>query len=202
MLRKSQQHYLVLKRAIDIFGSFLGIVILSPLIILCIIITSCTSKGGAFFIQERLGRHKTTFHMIKFRSMRKNAKQIAPEHMSVEEQQSMVTGWGKFIRKTSIDEIPQLFNILVGSMSFIGPRPSQTEQYEGDLVAMRESYIPNAYEVRPGLSGYAQIHMKREHDISEKARLDSYYVQKMSLWFDIKIFIYSFLFAFGIVRGR
>lgn len=202
MLRRSQKLYLVLKRTIDIFGSLLGIAVLSPLIILCIIITSCTSKGGAFFIQERLGKHKTVFRMIKFRSMRMDAKQIAPEHMSIEEQQSMVTPWGKFIRKTSIDEIPQLFNILIGNMSFIGPRPSQTEEYEGDLVAMRESYVPSAYEVRPGLSGYAQIHMKREHDISEKARLDSYYVQKMSFWFDLKIFLYSFLFAFGAVKGR
>jgi O-antigen biosynthesis protein WbqP len=140
--------------------------------------------------------------MIKFRSMRQDAKQIAPEHMSIEEQQSMVTPWGKFIRKTSIDEIPQLFNILTGSMSFIGPRPSQTEKYEGDLVAMRESYVPSAYEVKPGMSGYAQIHMKREHNIVEKARLDSYYVQKMSLWFDAKIFLYSFLFAVGFVKGR
>jgi O-antigen biosynthesis protein WbqP len=202
MLRKDQKLYLVLKRTIDIFGSLLGIAVLSPLIILCIVITSCTSKGGAFFIQERLGKHKKVFRMIKFRSMRMDAKQIAPEHMSIEEQQSMVTPWGKFIRKTSIDEIPQLFNILIGNMSFIGPRPSQTEEYEGDLVAMRESYVPSAYEVRPGLSGYAQIHMKREHDISEKARLDSYYVQKMSFWFDLKIFLYSFLFAFGAVKGR
>lgn len=202
MLTTRQKIYLVFKRAIDIFGSLLGIAVLSPLILLCLLITSCTSKGGPFFIQERLGRHKKTFQMIKFRSMRKDAKQIAPEHMSVDEQQSMVTPWGKFMRKTSIDEIPQLFNILAGSMSFIGPRPSQTEKYENDLVLARESYIPNAYEVKPGLSGYAQIHLKRDHDIYEKARLDSYYVQHLNFWFDARIFIYSFLFAVGFVKGR
>jgi O-antigen biosynthesis protein WbqP len=202
MLRKKQKAYLVLKRAIDIFGSLLGIVVLSPLLIICFLVTTCTSKGGPFFVQERLGKHKKIFHMIKFRSMRKDAKQIPPEDMSVEEQQSMVTGWGKFMRKTSIDETPQLFNILAGSMSFIGPRPSQTETYEANLVHARESFIPSAYEVKPGLSGYAQIHLKRDHDINKKAELDSYYVQHMSLWFDTKIFIYSFLFAVGFVKGR
>jgi O-antigen biosynthesis protein WbqP len=140
--------------------------------------------------------------MIKFRSMRKDAKQIPPADMTIEEQQSMVTEWGKFMRKTSIDEIPQLFNILAGSMSFIGPRPSQTEIHEADLVQARDSFLPSAYEVKPGLSGYAQIHLKRDHDINKKAELDSYYVQHMSLWFDVQIFVYSFLFAFGFVKGR
>lgn len=201
MLRKSQQHYLILKRAIDIFGSFLGIVVLSPLIILCIIITSCTSKGGPFFIQERLGKHKIVFRMIKFRSMRKGVKQVGQEGLSLEEQRAMTTAWGRFMRKTSIDEIPQLFNILAGSMSFIGPRPGMITNSDG-LILARESYVPNAYEVKPGLSGYAQIHMKRDSDVNEKGREDSYYVQHMNLWFDTKIFVYSFLFAFGIVRGR
>jgi len=134
--------------------------------------------------------------------MRKNVRQVPPEDMSVEEQQSMVTNWGKFMRKTSIDEIPQLFNILAGSMSFIGPRPSQTETYETGLVQVRESFIPSPYEVKPGLSGYAQINLKRDHDINKKAELDSYYVKHMNLWLDTKIFVYSFLFAFGVVKGR
>jgi O-antigen biosynthesis protein WbqP len=202
MLRKNQKVYLFFKRVIDIFGSVLGIIVLSPLLIICFLITTCTSKGGPFFIQERLGKHKKIFRMIKFRSMRKDARQIPPEDMSIEEQQSMVTGWGKFMRKTSIDEIPQLFNILAGSMSFIGPRPSQTEKFEMSLVQARESFVPNAYEVKPGLSGYAQIHLKRDHDINKKAELDSYYVKHMSFWFDTKIFVYSFLFAFGFVKGR
>ena len=202
MLKPKQKIYLFFKRIIDIFGSLLGIIILSPLLLLCFLITTCTSKGGPFFIQERLGRHKKIFHMIKFRSMKKDAKQVAPADMTIEEQQSMVTGWGRFMRKTSIDEIPQLFNILAGSMSFIGPRPSQTAEHEEELVLARESFVPNAYEVKPGLSGYAQIHMKREHDVMEKAREDSFYVQHMNFCFDAQIFVYSFLFAFGFVKGR
>jgi O-antigen biosynthesis protein WbqP len=202
MLSTRQKIYLVFKRAIDIFGSVLGILLLSPLLILCTIIGIFVSKGHPFFVQPRLGKHKKPFNMIKFRSMRIDAPQIPPADMTIEEQQKLVTPWGKFIRKTSIDEIPQLFNIFAGSMSFIGPRPSQTEEHEADLVAARESYVPSAYEVKPGLSGYAQIHMKREHDINEKAMLDSLYVQKLSFWFDTKIFVYSFFAAFGIVKGR
>jgi O-antigen biosynthesis protein WbqP len=201
MLRKNQKAYLILKRAIDIFGSLLGIIVLSPLLIICFLITTCTSKGGPFFVQERLGRHKKTFHMIKFRSMRKGVKQVGQEELTIEDQKAMTTPWGRFMRKTSIDEIPQLFNILAGSMSFIGPRPGMVTNSDG-LIRARDSFIPTAYEVKPGLSGYAQIHMKRDPDPMEKAKEDSFYVQHMSLWFDTKIFIYSFLFAVGFVKGR
>jgi lipopolysaccharide/colanic/teichoic acid biosynthesis glycosyltransferase len=201
MQAKKKNGYLFLKRTIDIFGSLLGICVLSPLIILCTIITSCTSLGGPFFIQERLGRNKKTFHMIKFRSMKKGVKQIGQENLTIEEQKRMTTVWGRFMRMTSIDEIPQLFNILAGSMSFIGPRPGMVTNGDG-LIRARDSFVPSAYEVKPGLSGYAQIHMKRNPDVTEKAREDSYYVQHMNLWFDTKIFVYSFLFAFGVVKGR
>ena len=104
MLKPKQKTYLVFKRIIDIFGSLLGIIILSPIILLTLIITSCTSKGGPFFIQERLGRHKKIFRMIKFRSMKKDAKQVAPADMTIEEQQSMVTGWGKFMEMTYFEK--------------------------------------------------------------------------------------------------
>lgn len=202
MLTKHQKAYLVFKRCIDIFGSFLGIMLLSPLLLLCMLITKLTSKGPIFFKQPRLGRHKKVFILIKFRSMKTDAPQIPPADMTEEQQRSLTTPWGEFMRKTSIDEIPQLFNIFVGDMAFIGPRPSQTEDHEGNLVRARESFVPSAYEVKPGLSGYAQIRMKRDHDINEKAAEDSYYVKHMSFWLDAKIFIYSFLFSFGIVKGR
>jgi len=201
MLRKNQKAYLVLKRAIDIFGSLLGILVLSPLLMICCLITTCTSKGGPFFVQERLGKHKKIFRLIKFRSMRKGVKQVGQENLTIKEQNAMTTPWGRFMRKTSLDEIPQLFNILTGSMSFIGPRPGMVANSDG-LIHARESFIPNAYEVKSGLSGYAQIHMKRNSDPMEKAREDSYYVQHMNLWLDTKIFVYSFLFAFGVVKGR
>lgn len=201
MLNKGQKQYLFWKRTIDLFGSLLGITVLLPLILFCIIVTSCTSKGGPFFIQERLGRHKKVFKMIKFRSMRIGVKQIGQENLNEKEQASMTTSWGRFMRKTSIDEIPQLFNILAGSMSFIGPRPGMIEN-GNELIKARESFLPSAYEVKPGLSGYAQIHMKRNPNVIEKAKEDSYYVRKMSFLLDCKIFIYSLLFAFGVVQGR
>lgn len=200
-LKSHQKVYLVLKRAIDIFGSILGILVLSPLILVCMLITKCTSKGPIFFKQKRLGLHKKPFTMIKFRSMRVDAPQLGQEDLTIEQQKAMTTPWGSFMRKTSIDEIPQLFNILGGSMSFIGPRPGMADNADA-LIAARDSFIPNAYDVKPGLSGYAQIHMKRDSDVMEKAKEDSYYVQHFNFWMDIKIFVYSFLFAFGFVKGR
>jgi O-antigen biosynthesis protein WbqP len=202
MLTVSQRFYLPLKRFIDFFGSTVGIVLLSPLLIVSAIITKLTSKGPILFKQSRLGKDEKAFTLYKFRSMRIDAPQISPENMTVEQQRSMTTNWGEIIRRTSIDEIPQLFNIWLGKMSFIGPRPSQTEQFESELVRARESFIPNAYEIKPGLSGYAQIHLHRDHDIMKKASDDAYYVKHMSLWFDIKLFIYSFFVLFGFTKGR
>jgi O-antigen biosynthesis protein WbqP len=202
MLKTSQRVYLILKRAIDIFGSVLGIVILSPVLLFCAIMTKCTSQGPVIFKQERLGLHKKPFVLYKFRSMKCDAPQFTPANTSCEQQKSYTTKWGEFMRKSSLDELPQLFDILLGEMSFVGPRPSQTESIEAELVAARDSYLPSAYEVKPGLGGYAQIHMKREHDIYEKAKEDSYYVQNMSLVLDTKVFLYSFLCLFGVTKGR
>jgi O-antigen biosynthesis protein WbqP len=202
MLKTNQNVYLPIKRLIDLAGSMIGILLLSPVLFIAAIITKCTSKGPVFFRQSRLGKNKKAFTLYKFRSMRIDAPQIPPENMTVEQQRSMTTNWGEFIRRTSIDEIPQLFNIWLGEMSFIGPRPSQTEQFESELVQARESFIPNAYEIKPGLSGYAQIHLRRDHDIMKKASDDAYYVKHMSLWFDIKLFVYSFFVLFGFTKGR
>ncbi len=201
-LKRSQKVYLFFKRAIDIFGSLLGIILLSPILLIAAFLTKITSKGPILFKQERAGKGLKTFHIYKFRSMYVDAPNIAPENMSQEKQQSLITKWGHFMRRTSIDEFPQLFNILKGDMSFIGPRPSLPMGLETDLIQARLSYVPNAYEVKPGLSGYAQIHMKRSHDIYAKAKFDSYYVAHLSFWFDLKIFIYSFLVLFGFAKGR
>ncbi len=198
-LTKRQRAYLVLKRAIDIVGSALGIIILSPLLLTVAIVTKLTSKGPVFFRQERAGKNLKTFRIYKFRSMVYNAPNIAVEDMTVEKQQSMVTPWGKFLRKTSIDEFPQLFNIFVGDMSFIGPRPSMLGT---KLIEERLSFVPSAYEVKPGLSGYSQIHLRRSHDIMDKAKSDSYYVSHMTFWFDLKIFVYSFFVLLGFAKGR
>lgn len=201
-LKMSQKIYLPFKRAIDIFGSLMGIIILSPILLFCIFMTKITSKGPVFFKQGRTGQHKKTFKFIKFRSMRTDAPLIPPDEMSEEYQQSLVTKWGKFMRKTSLDELPQLFLILKGDMSFIGPRPSMPEDKEAELVHLRESYIPSAYKVKPGLSGYAQIHLKRSHNANDKARDDCRYVKNFSFWLDTKIFIYTIFMVLGIAKGR
>jgi O-antigen biosynthesis protein WbqP len=202
MLTKSQEFYLFFKRLIDIFGSTIGLLILSPLMIFLTIMTKLTSKGPVFFRQKRLGRNKKLFTLLKFRSMRTDARQVPPDEMTVEEQQAMVTKWGKFIRKTSLDELPQLFNIFAGHMSFIGPRPSQDIEHERELVLERDSYIPSAYAVKPGLGGYSQVYLRRNHFYKDKAHWDSWYVQHMSFWLDFKIFVWSFLCLFGYEKGR
>jgi len=202
MLKKSQKFYLILKRAISIFGATVGLVLLSPVMLLVALMTKLTSKGPVFFRQTRLGRNEKPFTLLKFRSMRVDAKQVPPEYMTIEEQQAMVTPWGKFIRKTSLDELPQLFNILVGDMSFIGPRPSQDAEHEGDLIRERKSYYPNAYLVKPGLSGYSQVYLHRNHNYKDKAKYDSWYVQHLSFWLDAKIFVWSIVCALGPDKGR
>ena len=126
---------------------------------------------------------------------------LAPSDMSVDTQKNMDTKFGMFLRKTSIDETLQLFNILFGQMAFIGPRPGSAHNEEF-LKECREKYTPNAYDVKPGISGYAQIKMKREHDPEFKALWDSRYVERMSFWFDTGLFIYTFLKIFGVAKGR
>lgn len=197
-----QRAYLPFKRGIDIFGSALAILLLSPLLLICAILTKLTSKGPILFRQNRLGKNETVFPFVKFRSMRTDAPQIPPSEMSIEQQKALVTKWGQFIRKTSLDELPQLFNIFLGHMSFIGPRPGQTYDKEGSLVDARRSHVPSPYLVMPGLSGYAQIHLHRAHDVDKKAADDSYYVKHISFFLDAKIFIYSFLAVFGVAKGR
>jgi lipopolysaccharide/colanic/teichoic acid biosynthesis glycosyltransferase len=201
MLRTSQKFYLFWKRCIDIFGSFLGIVLLSPILITCAIVTKCTSKGPVFFKQERLGYHEKPFTILKFRSMRVDAPQIGAESMTPAEQAALLTKWGAFMRKTSLDEFPQLFNIFVGQMSFIGPRPCMSQNSDA-LTKARENVRPSAYEVKPGLSGYAQIHLHREHDPMKKALADAYYVAHFSFWMDIKLFFASIFGVFGEDKGR
>lgn len=200
-LKKSQRVYLFFKRGIDIFGSTLGIIILSPVMLLCALIIKCTSKGPVFFRQERLGRYKKVFKIFKFRSMRADAPEVTAEDMTPEEQKAMTYKWGEFMRKTSLDEIPQLFNIFLGQMSFIGPRPCMAHNSD-ELIHVREKYSPNAYDVKPGLSGYAQTRMKRDHNPDEKAYLDHVYVKRMNFWFDLKIFVYTITTVFGITKGR
>ena len=197
----SQRIYLVLKRLIGLFGSSLGILLLSPLLIFCAIMTKCTSKGPILFRQQRLGKNEKPFTIYKFRSMRIDAPLVPADSITADQQDLMKTKWGSFMRKTSLDELPQLFNIFLGQMAFIGPRPDMIDNNE-EIHTARRSTSPSAYMVKPGLSGMAQIYMHRDHDPIKKAEWDSEYVRKVSMWTDIKLFVLSFLVLFGYDAGR
>lgn len=188
-MKKSQKLYLVLKRFIGICGSLVGIIVMAVLLWWWIFpINAIATKGHPVFVHPRVGKNKKTFGLIKFRSMRVDADpNLAPSHMGENTQKSMETGFGKFLRRTSFDETLQLINILKGDMAFIGPRPGAAINEE-DLIVEREKYSPNAYDVKPGLSGLAQIKMKRNHNPALKAKYDHEYVVKMSLWLDVKLF--------------
>lgn len=187
------------KRVIDLILSFLGIVVLAlPMLILAIVI-KCDSKGPVFFKQKRIGIHKKTFMILKFRTMRTDTPPDAPTH-ELADPKKWITKVGGFLRKTSLDELPQIFNIFVGQMSIIGPRPALWNQ--DDLVAERDKYGAN--DVKPGLTGWAQINGRDELEIPVKAKLDGEYVEKMSFLFDCKCFfgtIFSVLKSDGVVEG-
>ena len=186
------------KRAIDLVLSFLGIVLLAlPMGILALAI-KINDPGPALFKQKRVGLHKTFFQLYKFRSMKMNTPDI-PTHL-LEHPEQYITKIGGFLRKTSLDELPQLFNIFVGDMSIIGPRPALWNQ--DDLVAERDKYGAN--DVKPGLTGWAQINGRDELEIPVKARLDGEYAEKMSFGFDCKCFfgtIKAVLSSDGVVEG-
>lgn len=188
-----------LKRLIDLVLSFLGIVFLSlPMLIIAIAI-KIDSKGPVFFKQKRVGIHKKHFNILKFRTMRTDTPHDAPTH-ELNDPKRWITKVGGFLRKTSLDELPQLFNIFGGSMSIIGPRPALWNQY--DLIEERDKYGAN--DVKPGLTGWAQINGRDELEIPVKAKLDGEYVDKMSFAFDCKCFfgtIKSVLKSDGVVEG-
>lgn len=202
-MRKSQKLYLPLKRLIGIFGSLIGIIFCASLLWWWVfIVNTIVTKGHPAFAHKRLGKDKKVFRLLKFRTMKLDADpNLAPHDMSIEEQKALTTKFGFFLRKTSIDETLQLFNILVGQMAFIGPRPCSAvnEEY---LVNARDQFNPSAYAVKPGMGGYAQIKMHRDHDPMLKAKCDHEYVLKMSLWFDIKLFLITILNIFGLCKGR
>ena len=191
--------YLKIKRLLDIILSFIGLVILSPLFIILIIAIKLDSKGPILFKQKRIGIGKTHFHILKFRTMRIDTPKDTPTHL-LENPEQYITKIGKFLRKTSLDELPQIWNIFVGEMSVIGPRPALWNQY--DLIEERDKYGAN--DVLPGLTGWAQINGRDELPIEVKAKLDGVYVKKISFWTDVKCFfgtIISVVKSDGVVEG-
>lgn len=163
------------KRAFDLVLSFMGIIVLALPILIVAIAIKCDSRGPVFFKQKRIGNHKKMFIILKFRTMRMDTPHDAPTH-ELSNPQKWITKVGGFLRKTSLDEIPQIFNIFVGQMSIIGPRPALWNQ--DDLIAERDKYGAN--DVRPGLTGWAQINGRDELEIPVKAKLDGEYVEKLN----------------------
>lgn len=187
------------KRFFDIVLSLLGMIVLAiPMLIVAVLI-KIDSPGPVFFKQKRVGMHKKHFQIIKFRTMSTKAPANMPTHM-LNDATSFISPFQGWLRKLSIDELPQLWCIFVGDMSIIGPRPALWNQY--DLIEERDKYGAN--DVRPGLSGWAQINGRDELPIEVKARLDGEYVEKLSFWFDVKCIlgtITSVLKSEGVVEG-
>jgi len=186
------------KRMIDIILSLVGLILLSPIFLVIIIIIKIDDPGPAFFKQKRVGINKSYFNLYKFRSMKVNTPDV-PTHL-LKNPKQYISRVGHFLRKTSLDELPQMWNILKGDMSIIGPRPALWNQ--DDLIAERDLYGAN--DVRPGLTGWAQINGRDELEIEIKARFDGEYVERMSFLFDCKCFfgtIFSVLKSDGVVEG-
>lgn len=191
--------YLKLKRIVDLTLSLIGSFILMPLFLLLVILIKVDSPGPVLFKQKRVGMYKTHFNILKFRTMRIDTPSDTPTHL-LDKPDQWITKVGKFLRKTSLDELPQIFNIIVGEMSIIGPRPALWNQY--DLINERDKYGAN--DVPVGLTGWAQINGRDELPIDLKAELDGEYVKKMSFLFDVKCFlgtIVSVLKKDGIKEG-
>ena len=180
------------KRIFDVIASSFALVLFSWLFVLLSLAIKLTSKGPILFKQKRVGKNKKHFYIYKFRTMRTDTPKDMPTHL-LTNPEKYITPIGRFMRKTSLDELPQIFNILKGDMSIVGPRPALWNQY--DLIAERDKYRAN--KIRPGLTGWAQINGRDEIEIPLKAKLDGYYVKKESFSFDIYIIIAT---VFSVLR--
>ncbi|MGX7164023.1 sugar transferase [Enterococcus massiliensis] len=188
-----------LKRGIDFLLSLIGIIVLSPIFLLLFLAIKLDSKGPIIFKQKRVGKNKRYFNIYKFRTMRVDTPKEMPTHL-LENPDYFITKVGKFLRKTSLDELPQLWNILKGDMAIIGPRPCLWNQY--DLIEARDLYGAN--DIRPGLTGLAQISGRDELEIPIKAKLDGTYTKEMSFGLDVKCFFGTIGAVFksdGVVEG-
>ena len=189
----------VIKPILDTMLSLIGLILFSWLFLLIVIAIEIDDPGHVFFAQERIGIHKRHFKLYKFRSMKMSTPHDVPTHL-LENSDQYITRIGSFIRKTSLDEIPQLINILKQDLSIFGPRPALWNQY--DLIEERDKYGAN--DVKPGLSGWAQINGRDELEIADKARLDGEYVKRMSFPFDCRCFFGTAVSALrhdGVVEG-
>lgn len=199
VLERGEIMYLKFKRLIDIILSLLGLIVLSPIFLILIIAIKLNSKGPVLFKQKRVGIHKKYFNILKFRTMRIDTPNDTPTHL-LDNPDQWITSIGKFLRKTSLDELPQIINILKGEMSIIGPRPALWNQY--DLIEERDKYGAN--DVPVGLTGWAQINGRDELSIDVKSKLDGEYVNAIGFLMDAKCFfgtIVSVLKRDGVFEG-
>ena len=173
--------YQTVKKCLDRILALIGLVVLSPLLLVLVIAIKVDSRGPVLFRQKRVGIHKTHFNILKFRTMRIDTPKDMPTHL-LKNPEQYITRVGRFLRKTSLDELPQILNILKGEMAIVGPRPALWNQF--DLIEERDKYGAN--DVMPGLTGWAQINGRDELPIAEKARLDGEYVKRMSFRMDVK----------------
>jgi len=180
--------YLNIKRVVDFFLSLFAIIVLSPVLLLIALAVKLDSRGAVLFRQKRVGKDKVLFEMFKFRTMHTKTPKDVPTHL-LSNPDAYITRVGRFLRRSSLDELPQLFNILIGDMSIVAPRPALWNQ--GDLIAERDGYIGRygltANQIRPGLTGWAQVNGRDELPIAVKARFDGEYIEKISFAFDVKI---------------
>jgi O-antigen biosynthesis protein WbqP len=188
-----------MKRIIDLIFSLVIMIVLSPLFLVIALLIKITSRGPIIFKQRRIGINKNEFNIYKFRTMKINTPKNTPTHL-LENPERYKTFVGGLLRRTSLDELPQLVNIIKGEMSFIGPRPALYNQY--DLILLRDNY--NIHKVRPGITGWAQINGRDELEIQDKVEYDRYYVQNWSVGLDFRILIKTVDSVFrgkGIVEG-
>lgn len=188
-----------MKRILDLLVSIIGLIILSPVFLILVIWIKLDSKGPVLFKQKRVGIHKTHFNILKFRTMKIDTPKDTPTHL-LKNPEQYITRAGKFLRKTSLDELPQIINIIKGDMAIVGPRPALWNQY--DLIEERDKYGAN--DIRPGLTGWAQVNGRDEVEIPVKAALDGEYVEKMGFAMDIKCIFKTVIQIFtheGVVEG-
>jgi O-antigen biosynthesis protein WbqP len=191
--------YIIIKRIADILFALVGLIVFSPFFLMIALLIKVSSKGPVLFRQKRVGIHKTFFDVLKFRTMRTDTPAHIPTHL-LENPALYITGVGKILRKTSLDELPQIINILKGDMSFIGPRPALWNQ--DDLVALRDRYGAN--DILPGLTGWAQINGRDELPLDVKARYDGEYASGIGVCMDLKCFLGTWAAVFkgkGVVEG-
>ncbi|NLM67683.1 MAG: sugar transferase [Enterococcus sp.] len=193
-------NYLIIKRCLDLIFGIIGLLILTPLFFIIAILIKLDSKGPVIFRQKRFGKNKKEFYILKFRTMKIEAPSEVPTFL-LENPEECITRVGKYLRKSSLDELPQIINIIKGEMSFIGPRPVVCQ--ETTLIEQRELYGAN--DIPVGLTGWAQINGRDQVKAREKARLDGEYVKKMSLLMDVKCLLLTIFSLFNkdaVIEGK